>query len=230
MKKDRQVTMETMYPWFARYTENIIRDAPSQKDIYMQALNQWMKLTGLSRQDLMKWHFKVQPLHGPLVQDLIEEFNRNGNDDDLPLEQEVQSVKTKSSDKTTTTRESDNSEKNRKSKESTPSKHSREKSGGIDDSFVYNNPVVGTPVVQGELGFTASSGLDLSALRQSDLSGGMSDRERALRQELADIEAAKLRTTPVYQPPGTSSAAMGFKAPLVQPHFLWESNPKLDSM
>jgi len=35
MKHSRQVLMEAMYPWFARFTENIIRDAPSQKDIYM---------------------------------------------------------------------------------------------------------------------------------------------------------------------------------------------------
>jgi len=153
MKKERQVLMKTMYPWFDRYTENIIRDALSQKDVYMQALIRWTRLNGLNRQDLMKLHFKQQPLHGPLVQDLIEEFNRNGDDDDLPFEQEAQSVKTNSSDKTGTTRESD---KSKKSKESTPSKRAGEKSGRTDDSFIYNNPVVDTPMTQGALGALTS--------------------------------------------------------------------------
>ena len=58
----------------------------------------------------------------------------------------------------------------------------------------------------------------------------MSERERELRRELADIEAAKLRTTPVYQQPLTSSSAMGLNTPMVQPHCLWESNPKPGSM
>jgi hypothetical protein len=87
-----------------------------------------------------------------------------------------------------------------------------------------------TPEVQGGLGLTKSSGLNLSALKQSDLSGGMSDRERALRQELADIEAAKLNTSTVFQQPFASSSSMGYQAPLVQPHFLWESNPKPESL
>jgi hypothetical protein len=209
MKHSRQVLMEAMYPWFARFTENIIRDAPSQKDIYMQAFSQYLRLSGLSRNDLMKWHFKAPSFHSPLVQDLIEDFNRNGEDDDLPFEQEAQSVKTKSSDKTATTRESD---KSKKSRESTPSKRAGEKSGRTDDSFVYNNPVADTPMEQGALGFTNSSGLNLSALNQTKGSEVMTDRERELRRELADIEAAKLRTTPVYQPPLTSASSMGFQA------------------
>jgi len=40
--------------------------------------------------------------------------------------------------------------------------------------------------------------MDLSFMNSNKGTGGMSERERILRQELADIEAAKLRTTPVY--------------------------------
>ena len=54
----------------------------------------------------------------------------------------------------------------------------------------------------------------------------MSERERMLRQELADIEAAKLRTTPMYQQSSTSSSSMSFQLPMAQSHFLWESTPK----
>ncbi len=155
MKKDRHVLMEKMYPWFARYSENIIQDAPSQKDMYIQALSQWTRLTGLTRQDLMKWHLKTQPFHSPLVQDLIEGWNRNGEDDDLPLNHEVESVKTKSTDKTGTTKDST------KSKENTPSKQGVEKSGRTDGSFVYDNPVRDTALRQGDFGFTTSSGLSM---------------------------------------------------------------------
>jgi hypothetical protein len=74
MSKFEDISVERDYPWLVRFTENIIRDAPSQFNAYHMYLSRYQdKREGLRKEEMARVHEEYVPYHHDLVIDLLEE-------------------------------------------------------------------------------------------------------------------------------------------------------------
>jgi len=74
MNKFEDISIEKDYPWLVRFTENIIRDAPSQFNAYHMYLPMYQdKSVGMRKEEMARVHENFVPYHNELVLDLLEE-------------------------------------------------------------------------------------------------------------------------------------------------------------
>ena len=74
MSKFEDISVERDYPWLARFTENILRDAPSQFNAYYLWLPKYQdKKYGLRKEVMARVHESFIPYYNDLVNDLLEE-------------------------------------------------------------------------------------------------------------------------------------------------------------
>ena len=65
-----EVKVESKYPWFVRYTENIQRDAPSQSHIYLRVANESLHRE-IQIGEIVKWHKETRPVSDQLLKDIL---------------------------------------------------------------------------------------------------------------------------------------------------------------
>jgi hypothetical protein len=61
--------IERIYPWMVRYTDNILRDAPSQLPLYRKIMGE-MAIRTVSTEEIIHWHNMTRPVSTMLIVDL----------------------------------------------------------------------------------------------------------------------------------------------------------------
>ena len=205
MNKFEDISVEKDYPWMVRFTENIIRDAPSQFNAYHMYLPMYQdKSVGMRNEEMARVHENFVPYHNDLVLDLLEEG------EDRMIVWEKRTMKTSSSGKTTEEAASNRGYSPKKDRKgtlvNTPVK------GRVQETqtIIRDNPVITQEsqktIYQSDINLSIFN--ETSPFKLSDISTNMTDEERRLRQQLVAIMKAK-RGAKALQPLVSGYAQMG---------------------